>query len=146
MTARHALTVAVIAILVTTLSSGCGSHQTATKEHSPAATKPTSTATQTTATTPARAKSTTGGGPFVGTCPKLIAANCVPGRKYEGSVVCVGHGDIQTARTPTPADLQHLPGKLSPPPTQIFLHMLPNGKARGICVWGRNPLMQAENN
>lgn len=88
-------------------------------------------------------------GTFVGTCPKVIAANCVPGVRYEKGppVVCVGHGNPRLARTATPADLRRLKREskaeaehaLAHPPTQLFLHILPNGKARGICVWGRSP-------
>ena len=38
-----------------------------------------------------------------------------------------------------------LPSILRNPPGQVFLHMLPNGKARGICAWGSNPSAVAEN-
>lgn len=140
--------VSMIGALLMALATGCGSQQATQKESGPATTKPTATLPGTTTKTPTNETSPTTSGPFVGTCPKAIAANCVPGRRYEGfSIVCVGHGDVQTARTPTQADLRHPPqGKLSPPPTQVFLRMLPNGKARGICVWGRNPLLQAANN
>lgn len=38
-----------------------------------------------------------------------------------------------------------VPYILRHPPSQVFLHMLQHGKARGICVWGRNPAATAAN-
>lgn len=147
------------AVVVALLAAGCGSHPVASKSSQsgrvPAPPpRPTSP----------HAKSSAVVGPTVGTCPKLIAANCIPGVQYESrtGIVCVGHGNVRTARTPTPADLRRvnkesakaddefrktgrLPYILRHPPSQVFLHMLPGGKARGICVWGKNPAAVAAN-
>ena len=97
-----------LALLATT-AVGCGHHHpSATGDHTTTEAKsntPHSTASSTT-NTPA-----TPGGTFVGRCPKVIAATCVPGIRYERgpNVICVNrHGNKATARTPTPQDLARL--------------------------------------
>jgi hypothetical protein len=143
---------------------GCGHHHpSATGDHTTTEAKsntPHSTASSTT-NTPA-----TPGGTFVGRCPKVIAATCVPGIRYERgpNVICVNrHGNKATARTPTPQDLarlkkqapeaerefrktRKLPYGLTHPPSQLFIRRLPNGSFYGICEWGGDtPAIAAEN-
>jgi hypothetical protein len=143
-------TLAVLA----TVAVGCGQHHAiaaadhTTTEASPALRHRTSSTTTNASSKP--------GGPFVGTCPKVIAATCVPGTHYEGSIVCVDrHGNKATARTPTQQDLTRLnkgtpkaerefrqTGKLAygltHPPSELSIRRLPNGSFYGICEWGGN--------
>lgn len=153
--ARGAATAAGVVIAL--LASGCGSHNLASTS-SRAGRVPASR----THASPHK-KSSSRVGPAIDTCPKIIAANCIPGVHYEStSIVCVGRGNVRTARTPTSTDLRRmnkeaakadeefrktgkLPDILRHPPSQLFLHMLPHGQARGICVWGKNPAAGAAN-
>ncbi len=154
-----------IALVLMALAVGCGSHHVAAiGAHTvtlPASTVPHNPSAST------HAKPSTVGGPFTGTCPKVIAATCVPGTKYEGSGVCVNrHGNTATARSLTRQDLRRtkkekkeaakaekefrktgkLPYGLTHPPTELSLRRLPNGKFYGVCEWGHvNPAPLPEN-
>jgi hypothetical protein len=150
-----------VGLVLMALAVGCGSHHVAANG-AHAVTKPTSTVPHNTSAA-THEKPSTVGGPFTGTCPKVIAATCVPGTKYEGSGVCVRRrGNKAIARTLTPQDLLRLkkgsakaekefrktgklPYGLTHPPTEVIIHMLPNGQFHGICEWGKNPaLLTAE--
>lgn len=141
--------VAAIAFVLVA-AAGCGSHA-AVKRTGHNAAKRTSTAPSS-ASTSAAEKALTKGGLVTGTCPKSIAATCVPGRKFYVGV-CVGPGR-RTARTPTLQDLRNLDReraaaktelregkrpKRSKTPATLSLHMLPNGKVVGSCNYGGGP-------
>lgn len=125
-------------VSVVLLAVGCGSEQSAKREGSRPATKPSSTVLHS-STVGRRTHAVTKAG-SAAPSESSVGAN----ETYDGpDVICVGHGNPRLARAATPRE-RRTQKPLNPPPTQMYLHMLPNGKVQGICVWGRNPYLAGQ--
>lgn len=147
--------VAALAVVLAVMGAGCGSQRSAVKTPVHAPKKPATVARRRPLSRLQVEKILSRGGELPNTCPKAIAANCVPGR-MEGVIVCVGpKGRI--ARTPTMRDFRRMdaeaaraqrerregrkptPPKHRKPPTTITGHILPSGRLAGTCNYGSGP-------
>lgn len=144
---------AAIAVMLTAVLAGCGAqHSTATTP--PRVAKKPATASRRPMSRLQIERILSRGGELPDTCPKAIAANCVPGR-MEAAGVCVGRKG-RIARTPTMRDFRRMqaeaarvqreregktpkPQKQRKPPTTITGHMLPSGRFVGTCNYGSGP-------
>lgn len=149
------LAAAAIAVVLTAVAAGCGSHHGAAKKPGNAPTEPAAAARRRPMSRLQIEKILSRGGELPDTCPKSIAANCVPGR-MEGMIVCVGRQG-RIARTPTIGDFRRMDAEAAkaqrerregkepmPPehrrlPATITAHRLPNGRLVGTCNYGRGP-------
>lgn len=143
------LLVAVTAAVVVAVAAGCGSHRTTPKQTTRTSTTPKA------ASRTAIEKKLAAGGEVPNTCPKSIAANCIPGR-MEGAIECVGRKG-RIARTPTMRDFRRMDeeaakaeqarregktpkrAKHRKPPATLSLHRLPDGRELGTCNYGGGP-------
>lgn len=139
---------AALAVALAAVAAGCGSHHSAVKRPATAAPHRPLSRLQ-------AEKIISKGGELPDTCPKSIAANCVPGR-MEGEVVCVGP-KARVARTPTMKDFRRMdaeaakaqrerresrkptPPKRRRPPATLSLRRLPSGRLAGTCNYGSGP-------
>lgn len=144
-----------IAIVLAAVVAGCGSHHGAAKKPAHASSRQATAAHRRPLSRLEIEKILSRGGELPDTCPKSIAANCVPGR-MEGAIVCVGRKG-RVARTPTMGDFRRMDAeaakaqrerregkKPKPPkrrriPATLSLHRLPSGREVGTCNYGSGP-------